>query len=607
MVIHHLSPTLVARYFFFECPRYLRLEAAPLGARQVSRLPSGAQRPSVAAQFLTREGEQWEKEVVTTMIPADRVHMAGRGMPNPGKYRLTPIQTQQQLGTAAAGEYLFQATLMPPRDLLAPYGLDPGLCRFKECIPDLLAMQDGGIVRVVDVKASELLRGSHRVQVALYALVLDRVLSGLGLPLHADVESGGVWLHGKKEPEWFDLAPGMRVLRDFFAEDLPPMLAADPLDVGWHLHSRCEWCPFYHYCRDEAEATSSVSLLPYLSVHARRYLHEAPWTGGAPVETLDDLGRLLERSDATTIFSLAGSLRNQEAAYGRALAALRTGAAVSHDAVSIAFPRSEDLRLVLTLQEDPITGRIYAAGLNRYGGSRVFGSPSETRVFVAERRDDCPDVVAAFLRDLYDLLLAVHRHNGGREWGDQVSLQAYVYDRYELDLLSRLLHEAVGDPALAQMALALLFHFQDPGLAGADRHPGGEVLFPVIVLTRVLQRMVALPVPVAYGLPEVGGALGCSFVCPRDPAFWFDLSNRLKSDLALSAWEDERPALIERVERELERRVRAASSVVDGIRTDPRRARGSSPIPRSSGSPSRSTLLRPSSRGSRSSSATRPI
>ena len=56
MVIHHLSPTLVARYFFFECPRYLRLEAAPLGARQVSRLPSGAQRPSVAAQFLTEGG-----------------------------------------------------------------------------------------------------------------------------------------------------------------------------------------------------------------------------------------------------------------------------------------------------------------------------------------------------------------------------------------------------------------------------------------------------------------------------------------------------------------------------------------------------------------------
>ncbi len=566
MVAHHLNPTLVARYFFFECPRYLRLDAMPLGARQTGRLPSGALRPSLAARFLTEEGERWEKEVVTTMIPADRVHMAGRGMPNPGKYRLSPIQTQQLLGTARPGQYLFQATLAPPRDLLAPYGLDPGLCRFNECIPDLLALHDGGLVRVVDVKASELLRGSHRVQVALYALVLDRVLRDLGLPLRADVERGGVWLHGKEEPDWFDLTPGMRVLRDFFAGDLPPMLAEDPLAVGWHLHSRCEWCPFYHHCRDEAEATSSVSLLPYLSVHARRYLHEAPWDGGTPVETLDDLGRLLERDDASAIFSLAGSLRNQEAAYCRALAALRTGAAVPHDAVSIAFPRAEDLRLVLTLQEDPVSGAIYAAGLNRFGGSRVFGSPAETRVFVAERRDDCPAITAAFLNELYDLLQAVHGHNGGREWREQVSLQVYVYDRYELDLLSRLLHEAVGDPALAQMALALLFHFQDPGLAEADRHPEGEALFPVIVLTRVLQRMVALPIPFAYGLPEVGAALGCSFVCARDPTFWFDLSNRLRSDLILGAWEDGKLGLVDRVERELERRVRAASSVVDGVR-----------------------------------------
>lgn len=565
MVTHHLNPTLVARYFFFECPRYLRLAAMPLGARQVGRLPSGALRPSLAARFLTEEGERWEAEVVTTMI-SSQVHMAAPGMPNPGRHRLTPARTQQLLATAGPGDHLFQATLVPPRDLLAPYGLDPGLCRFNECVPDLLTMLDGGVVRVVDVKASELLRGSHRVQVALYALVLDRVLGELGLPLRADVERGGVWLHGQERPEWFDLAPGMRVLRDFFAEDLPPMLAADPLAVGWHLHHRCEWCPFYHHCRDEAEATSSVSLLPYLSVHARRYLHEAPWDGGTPVETLDDLGRLLERGDATTIFSLAGSLRNQEAAYGRALAALRTGVAVPHDAVSIAFPRAEDLRLVLTLQEDPVTGRIYAAGRSRYGGNRVFGSPSETRVFVAGRRDDCPAIVAAFLGDLYDLLSAVHRHNGGREWSEQISLQAYVYDRYELDLLSRLLHEAVGDPALAQMALALLFHFQDPGLTDADRHPEGEVLFPVIVLTRVLQRMVALPVPVAYGLPEVGAALGCRFVCPRDPAFWFDLSNVLRSDLVLRAWEDGRPELAERVERELERRVWAASSVVDGIR-----------------------------------------
>jgi len=52
MVVHNLNPTLVARYFFFECPRYLGLSSLPLGTRQVCRLPPGQQRPSIAARFL---------------------------------------------------------------------------------------------------------------------------------------------------------------------------------------------------------------------------------------------------------------------------------------------------------------------------------------------------------------------------------------------------------------------------------------------------------------------------------------------------------------------------------------------------------------------------
>lgn len=567
MVVHNLNPTLVARYFFFECPRYLGLSSLPLGTRQVRRLPTGQQRPSVAARFLTEQGERWEEEVVLRRVP-DRVRMkAPPGLPHPGRQRFSPMETATLLGTAEPRELLYQATLAPSHGLLDPWGIDPRLYRFRDCIPDLLQVEDDGRIRVVDVKASEMLRGSHRVQVALYAMVLDRACRDLAIGRRADLSRGGIWLHGRDEPEWFDLEPGLRVLRDFFADDLGPLLADDPADLDWHLHYRCEWCPFYHDCREEADATRSVSLLPYLTVHARRYLREAPWPGGTPVETLGDLGRLLDRPDIAGIFGLAGSLRHQEAPFGRALAALSSEQPVSHDAVSIAFPRGEHVRLVLTLQEDPVSGAIYAAGWDRFGGEAVFGSRSETHPFVARQEEDCPRVVAEFLGGLYELLQVIHDHNRSHAWGEQVTVQTYVFDRYELELLGRLLHEAVGDPALARMALALLFHYQDPALVEVGRHPGAEVLFPVIVLTGVLQRMIALPVPIAYGLPEVGVALDCTYVCRRDPVYWFDLSNRMKSDRILEAWHEGRPALADGVEMEVERRVRAASAVVVGCRS----------------------------------------
>lgn len=566
MVVHNLNPTLVARYFFFECPRYLGLSSLPLGTRQVCRLPPGQQRPSIAARFLTEQGERWEEEVVRAKIP-DRVRMkAPPGLPHPGRQRFSPMESVTLLRTAGLGEYLFQPTLAPSHGLLADWGIDPGLYRFRDCIPDLLLVGEDDRIRVIDVKASEMLRGSHRVQVGLYAMVLDRVCRDRRIGRRADLEWGGVWLHGRDEPDWFELEPGLRVLRDFFADDLGAILGADPADLDWHLHYRCEWCPFYHDCRSEAEATRSVSLLPYLTVHARRYLREAPWPGGTPIETLDDLDRLLHRPDIARIFDLAGSLRHQEAAFRRALTALCSERPVSHDAVSIAFPRGEHVRLALTLQEDPVSGRIYAAGWDRYGGEGVFGSRTETRSFVARREEDCQDVVTAFLRGLYDLFRAVHDHNAAHAWHERLTVQTYVFDHYERELLGRLLHEAVGDPAHARMALALLFHYQDPVLVEASRHPGAEVLFPVIVLTGVLQRMIALPVPVSYGLPEVGVALDCTFVCRRDPAYWFDLSNRMKSDRILEAWHEGRPALADGVAAEVERRVRAASAVVAGCR-----------------------------------------
>src|SRR4029453_3195817 len=116
------------------------------------------------------------------------------------------------------------------------------------------------------------------------------------------------------------------------------------------------------------------------------------------------------------------------------------------------------------------------------------------------------------------------------QWKDQLSLQAYVHTEQERALLFRALLEALQEPDLAEKAMTLLFHFQGPELLQADRHPGNEVAYPVVVLLNAVQRLLALPVEVSYTLPEMLDALGSSFSYPRRDYYHFMLGHALRAE-----------------------------------------------------------------------------
>ena len=117
-----------------------------------------------------------------------------------------------------------------------------------------------------------------------------------------------------------------------------------------------------------------------------------------------------------------------------------------------------------------------------------------------------------FIELLHEVLTEVHRYNEQHgQWKEQLSLQAYVHTEKERGLLFALLLEALQEPDLAEKAMTLLFHFQGPELMHADRHPGTEVAYPVVVMLDAVSRLLALPVDVSYTLPEVLEALGSTF------------------------------------------------------------------------------------------------
>ena len=77
---------------------------------------------------------------------------------------------------------------------------------FSDCHPDLIEIScdedRGRIFRVIDVKRSERVKSTHRIQILIYALLLKERLITDGVEGRVEMNEGGVWLNDTQEPKW---------------------------------------------------------------------------------------------------------------------------------------------------------------------------------------------------------------------------------------------------------------------------------------------------------------------------------------------------------------------------------------------------------------------
>jgi len=563
----NLSPSLIGRFFYHDCERYLRYHATPEQEREQSGIPVTAMDQSPTTRALLEAGIRWEEEVVRTKLAGMARIPEGIGPISDRSFSIE--ETFAILPDLLPGEAIYQATIPVSVHFLRRYGLDPDLHRFSPCRPDLITCDEDAALSVIDIKASEDLSVSHRIQATLYAMILDHALALLEIDRPVNMNRAGIWLYGADEPEPFDLHLNIRVLEDFFRHRLPDILACPLRDIPWHITSRCESCEFYPHCRAEAEATASVSQIPGLSPAGRRYLRGVSPNPGSAINTLPELARFLESPESDDHLNNCGSLAGQGDRLRATVRALQTGEVIKNAERSLALPVYEDIAVILTLQKDPVSDRIYALGMRRYKGEAVYGTPSRETIFVAETPDDSARIRREFIGALAAKLAAVHDYNRGRAWSDQKSLQTYVYETYEEDLFARLLDEALEDPVTAEDALQLRFYYQDPGIIRGKSHPVAGVAFPLVVLSREIRRQLALPIPFTLRLPEVLAAIPSSRFSYRldpDDFFWHEQGSALKSDAIIMAWDGGRPEITGWIRQEIARRLLATGSVLDGLR-----------------------------------------
>lgn len=553
MASFNLSPSLIARYFFHDCPRFLRYSATPPARRRAEGIPDAAEDTSVTSRVLTRKGFAWEDEVVERRIPG-KVLVADGGTVIHDRW-FSAEESRRVLAAVRPGTGVYQSTLVVPPGFYARHGLDPAVCTFNECRPDLVWCVDGEdrpLLRVIDLKATDQVKTSHRIQVALYSLILESVLAEHEIERAADGTAAGIWLQDAEAPEMIDIGMDTGVLATFLSRDLGPILTTPHADLPWHLRPACESCPFFASCRREAVETNSVSLLPGLTAAGRRFLHER-----AGVETLDDLDLFLASPDADDVVRTCGSLRGKGERLRAGVRALREGEVVPLGGTSSSLPRPEGVGLVLTLAREPAGKKVYAAGFRRFKGTAVYGTPYREWTAVAHTGDDCAAIVQEFVRTLAAELEEVERFNAGKPFNERKSLQTYVLDDGERRIFLDVL-KGCDDPDAAR----LLAYYGGGGEAS-------RVRYPVVVLSRVLAECLALPVPVACRLPDALAALlgpdhPASF--RPSPLFWPETGNLMKSDAVYMAWHEGKAEAMEWIEGEVRRRLRAEGDLLEAVR-----------------------------------------
>jgi len=569
-----VSPSRLARFYYLECERYLRFTSVTKNARKDEGVPDPPYETSPVTQAILDTGERWEEEVIETFLE-DSAHVAEAPDRTPISERIfDQVRARELITTIEPGEYVFQAELSVPDGFYRRYALDPEIVRWSPCRPDLIQCierDDQSLeLRVIDMKASPGVKLSHRIQATIYSLILDALVADWDLTDRTVSDKSGIWLAKHNRPEIFELRSIRPPIEQFLKHELQPLMERPAGEAPWHVYFRCEWCQYFEHCRKEMQTTDSVSRVPYLSTHAKRFLEAAE----PPIRTIEDFGELLADPGRHSELDGSASLRGKGVRLATQVNALQDQTVNVQKGSSLAMPVLEHVRVVLTAQNEPVSGHLYAYGLYAHGLKDILGEADRSRTIARVAPDadlqSIVDLQRALVSDLWKLFQAVDAYNAEQqEWRDKKSLQAFTYDTYERDLIVGALLDRLTDAEVADEALKVLFQLQGPDLIQAEEHPANEVFFPIVVLSEVLRDRLALPTEVSYRFADANRLLQpkqYGFEYRARDYFSFTLSNQMRSDAIHAVWYEGEPERLEWIENEIKQRLWAGSSLVNGIR-----------------------------------------
>lgn len=425
-----LSPSTVASYFKHRCDRQFRWNSVEQSDRgrsgigwNVPQTPRFHSRPGIA--MLMAAGDEFEVSRLEQLESEyGRDQVAHKGFEMKGSRQTVREFPMHELAEVLrrpspprfAAQLLIDLETTPNHAarFLEQFGLDPARVRVGSARPDLIEVittDNGRLIRVWDFKASQSARHEHFIQVAFYTFLLEYALvaQGIGSQYKVDTDTGVIF--SREGQDEFELAPYRMAVEDFLRNRMIALLQVDARDAHYHVNEGCPMCQYLDNCRSEADAGLDLSRVAYMTSESKRRLvrHD--------IRTHRDLARLSEADPVWPRLQAAGhDLSLNLARYAAVSRALEDGRPRPLDSRSLMIPAWEDVRVILSAEQDPVTNTCFALGIKTFegfdGGSRPAGIE---QVFLLENPLTTPDAEARllldFLRVLNGLLTRVDAEN----------------------------------------------------------------------------------------------------------------------------------------------------------------------------------------------------
>lgn len=443
---HRLTASVIASHFKHRCDRLFRYNTVPGIVRGRPgtigwRVPAKArQHTRPGANLLMKEGDAFEVKQLNGLIEsygANAIHIAGI---DPETNKVIPTSFNDFLAILTGGSasrFYAQIELdfengfsQDVQDtFLSQYGLNSAQVQLTKALPDLIEIlpaataEDGIRLRIWDFKASRKPRHEHYIQVAFYSLLLEHVLRYTNQQgILVDTQTAVI--QSKQKRDEFELAPYRTAVINFLRDTVPVLLATAAADAHFHYCENCILCEYAETCRSESDAGNDLSRVPLMSSISKRRLRRA----GIP--THRELAAL--HTDTARISALrleSHDLSKNLHRYVKAAQTLEDGQIRSLEAKSLLMPLVEDVRIILSAEQDPVSATCFALGMKTFEGwdeteQKVLG---QEQVFISEGPEQEGAMLLSFLRVFNDLLVRVDAENKTVN-GQQVPADQLVAD-----------------------------------------------------------------------------------------------------------------------------------------------------------------------------------